>query len=121
MQSAALISEMQNVPETIRSALRPRLEPIEREFNKMLDTFVECFRNGDSRRPFPTLRDALARLDEDLEKVRDSRLLAAEKLDVLMHTLELVNRYQAVAEGLEECSSAIQSLQLHRYVGDFAL
>jgi hypothetical protein len=47
--------------------------------------------------------------------------LAAEKLDVLMHTLELVNRYQAVAEGLEECSSAIQSLQLHRYVGDFAL
>src|SRR6202035_4290240 len=35
MQSAALISEMQNVPETIRSTLRPRLEPIEREFNKM--------------------------------------------------------------------------------------
>jgi hypothetical protein len=121
MQSAALISEMENVPETIRSALRPRLEAIESEFDKMLDTFVECFRNGDSRRPFPTLRHALTRLDEDLEKVRDSRLLAAEKLEVVMHTLELVNRYQAVAEGLEECSSAIQSLQLHRYVGDFAL
>jgi uncharacterized membrane protein YccC len=121
MQSAALVSETENIPETIRSALRPRLEAIEKEFDKMLDTFVECFRQGDSRRPFPTLRDALARLDEDLEKVRDSRVLAAEKLDVVMHTLELVNRYQAVAEGLEECSSAIQSLQLHRYVGDFAL
>ena len=120
MQSAALISEMQNVPETIKSRCVPELEPIEREFDKMLDTFVDCFRKGDSRRPFPTLRDALTRLDEDLEKVRDSRLLAAEKLDVVMHTLELANRYQAVAEGLEECSSAIQTLQLHRYLGDFA-
>ena len=121
MQSAALIPDMQTLPEGIKSALRPRFEPLEKEFDKMLDAFVECFRNGDSRCPFPTLRDALTRLDEELEKVRDSRVLAAEKFDVLLHTLELVNRYQAVAEGLEECSSAIQSLQLHRYVGDFAL
>jgi hypothetical protein len=121
MQSAALIRDMEILPETIKSALRPRLEPLEVEFNRMLDAFVECCRKGDARRPFPTLRDALTRFDEEMEKVRDGGVLAAEKFDVLLRTLELVNRYQAVAEGLEECSNAIQTLHLHRYVGDFAL
>ncbi len=121
VQSAALISAMQNLPETIKSALHPHFEPLAIEFNKMLETFAECFRKGDSRRPFPTLHDALTRLDQELERLRDSRVLAAEKLDVLINSLELVNRYQAIAEGLEECSRVIQTLQLHRYVGDFAL
>jgi hypothetical protein len=121
MQSAALINDREILPDTIKSALRPRLEPLEVEFNRMLDAFVECCHQGDARRLFPTLRDALTRFDEELEKFRDGGMLAAEKFDVLLHTLELVNRYQAVAEGLEECSNAIQTLQLHRYVGDFAL
>ena len=121
MQSAALMRDVEILPDTIKSALRPRLEPLELEFNRMLDAFVECCRKVDARRPFPTLRDALIRFDEEMEKVRDGGVLAAEKFDVLLRTLELVNRYQAVAEGFEECSNAIQTLQLHRYVGDFAL
>jgi len=121
MQSAALMRDVEILPDTIKSALRPRLEPLELEFNRMLDAFVECCRKVDARRPFPTLRDVLIRFDEEMEKVRDGGVLAAEKFDVLLRTLELVNRYQAVAEGFEECSNAIQTLQLHRYVGDFAL
>jgi hypothetical protein len=80
-----------------------------------------CFREGDCRRPFPSLRDALAKLDQGLEWIRDSRLLADQKLDVVMHTLELANRYQAIAEALEECSGALQTLELERYLGDYAL
>jgi hypothetical protein len=38
-----------------------------------------------------------------------------------MHTLELANRYQTIAEALEECSSALQTLELDRYLGDYAL
>jgi hypothetical protein len=48
-------------------------------------------------------------------------LLADQKLDVVMQTLDLANRYQAIAEALEECSSALQTLQLDRYLGDYAL
>ena len=87
----------------------------------MLDSFVLCFREGDARRPFPSLRDALAKLDQGLEKIRQSGLLTDQKLDVVMHTLDLANRYQAIAEALEECSSALQTLQLERYLGDYAL
>jgi uncharacterized membrane protein YccC len=121
MHSAALIADVSTVPEGINAALRPEFEPLEKEFDKMLDTFAECFRKGDCRRPFPSLRNALARLDEGLERIRDSRLLSDQQLDVLIHTLDLVNRYQAIAEGLEECSSAIQTLELERYLGDYAL
>jgi hypothetical protein len=48
-------------------------------------------------------------------------VLADQKLNVVMHTLELANRYQAIAEALEECSGALQTLELERYLGDYAL
>jgi hypothetical protein len=121
MQSTALISDKPQLPEAINAALRPEVEPLEKEFGKMLDSFALSFQEGDCRRQFPTLRDALTRFDQGLEKIRDSRLLAGEKLDVLAHTLELANRYQAIAEALEECSSALQTLELARYLGDYAL
>jgi uncharacterized membrane protein YccC len=121
MQSSALISERPQIPEAINAALLPEFEPLEKEFEKMLDRFVLCFHEGDCRRPFPSLRDALARFDQGLERFRDSRLLVDQKLDVVMHSLELANRYQAIAEALEECSSALQTLELERYLGDYAL
>ncbi len=70
---------------------------------------------------FRLLRDALGKLDEGLERVRDGGQLADQKLDVLIRLLELVNRYQSTAEALEECSSVFQTLQLNRYMGDYAL
>jgi uncharacterized membrane protein YccC len=121
MQCAALISERPQIPETINAALRAQFEPLEKEFDRMLDSFALCFREGDARRPFPSLHDALGRLDQGLEKIRESGLLADQKLDVVMQTLDLANRYQAIAEALEECSSALQTLQLDRYLGDYAL
>jgi uncharacterized membrane protein YccC len=121
MQSTALISEGPQIPEAINAAVRPEFEPLEKEFDKMLDSFVLCFREGDARRQFPSLHDALARLDQGLGRIRDSGLFADQKLDVVIHTLDLANRYQAIAEALEECSSALQTLQLERYLGDYAL
>jgi hypothetical protein len=101
--------------------LRPEFERLEREFNEMLATFVECFRKGDCRRPVPTLRDALTKLDGALERIRESRILADQKLEVVMRMLELANRYQSMAEALKECGKIIQTLKLDRYLGDYAL
>jgi len=121
MQSEALISDIDVLPEAVMSALRPEFERLEAEFKKMLDTFVECLRKGDCQRHFPTLRSALTKLDEGLERIRERGQLADQELDVLIHLLELVNRYQSTADALEECSTVIQTLQLNRYMGDYAL
>ena len=71
--------------------------------------------------PFPTLRDALTKLDGALERIRESRILADQKLEVVMRMLELANRYQSMAEALEECGNIIRTLKLDRYLGDYAL
>jgi uncharacterized membrane protein YccC len=121
MQSTALVSHKHVLPETIKAGLRPEFERLEREFNELLETFAQCFRKGDCRRPIPTLREALKELDGALERIRESRILADQKLEVVMHMLELANRYQSMAEALEECGAIIQTLKLDRYLGDYAL
>ena len=121
MKSTALIVDRHPLPERVKSALRPNFERLETDFHGILDVFVERLRQGDCRHPFPSLNEALNGLDQGLERVRESGVLADEKLDVLMHTLQLANRYQSTAEALEECSSILQTLELDRYVGDFAL
>jgi hypothetical protein len=62
MQSMALLSEPQPLPDNLRSALRPEFDGLETEFHRMLDTFVRNLRKGDCRQPVPTLRDAMTKL-----------------------------------------------------------
>jgi hypothetical protein len=121
MQCTALIGNSCALPESIEARLRPELTRLETEFGDMLDTFVECFRKGDCRRPFPSLREAEAALNESMQKARDSGLLIQLNLDEIRQLLEVTNRYQSMAEVLEECSGIMQTLNLHRYTGDCAL
>jgi uncharacterized membrane protein YccC len=121
MQSMALLSEQQPLPDNLRSALRPEFDGLESEFHRMLDTFVVNLRKGDCRQPVPTLRDAITKLEEALETIRQGKVLAEQKFEVVLSLLELVNRYQSTAEALEACSSILQTLQLDQYAGDYAL
>ena len=121
MQCTALVSNPFVLPESVAAVLRPEMTRLETGFGQMLDTFVECFRNGDCRRPFPSLREAMTGLEEGMRKTRDTGLLIQQDLDGIRHILEITNRYQSMADALEECSSVMRSLKLHRYTGDCAL
>jgi hypothetical protein len=121
MRCTALISNPYALPESMGTILRPELTRLETGFGQMLDTFVECFRKGDCRRPFPSLREADAALNESMQTARDSGSLAQLNLDEIRQLLEVTNRYQSMTEALEECSGVMQTLKLHRYTGDYAL
>ena len=121
MQCTALVSNPFVLPESVAAVLRPEMTRLETGFGQMLDTFVECFRKGDCRRPFPSLREAMTGLEEGMRKTRDTGLLIQQDLDGIRQILEITNRYQSMADALEECSSVMQSLKLHRYTGDCAL
>ncbi len=118
---SALVSNSDPIPDPIETALRPDLVQLEAGFNQMLDTFIESFRTGDSRRPFPSLRELLDKLHLDLQKVRDEGLMIQHDLDIISQIIGVTNRYESMTEALEECSSVMQSMKLHRYTGDCVL
>jgi uncharacterized membrane protein YccC len=109
------------LPEITEAILRPQLERLEIEFKQVLDAFIECFRRGDCRRELPSVQGALAKIDQAVDQIRKSGILAGQKLEAPVRMLELVNRYYATAEALEQCGQMIRSLQIHRYWGDYAL
>jgi hypothetical protein len=60
-------------------------------------------------------------LDDAVEQIRDQRLLANQTLEVPLRMLELVDRYHATADALDESGRLLRSLQIERYGGDPAL
>jgi hypothetical protein len=64
----------------------------------------------------------LAGLDQAVQAVRDRHRVAGQiPAEASWQPLELVDRYHATAEALEECGRLLGSLQLQRYWGDYAL
>jgi uncharacterized membrane protein YccC len=120
-RTTELVYRRQLLPEITAPILRPQFERLEIEFAQMLDALAECFRWGDCRREFPSLRGALAAVDQAVEKLALSRILLNESLEAPMRTLDLVDRYHATGEALEECGRLARTLELQRYWGDYAL
>ena len=119
--SLALTSDLHVPHAPLDEALQPEFERLRVDFNGMLDSFIDCFRKGDTRRDFPSLTDTMAKLAETIRTLRESGALVKEDLSGLFRSVEIVNRYRSIADALEECRSIIQTLQLHRYVGDYRL
>jgi hypothetical protein len=90
-------------------------------FEQMLDVLAECFRRGDCRREFPSLRGALAAVDQAVKKIAVSRILSNQSLEALVRTLDLADRYYATGEALEECGRLARTLEIQRYWGDYVL
>jgi hypothetical protein len=64
----------------------------------------------------------LAGLDQAVQAVRDRRRFAGQTPEEApLRLLELVDRYHATAEALDECGRLLGRLHLQRYWGDYAL
>jgi uncharacterized membrane protein YccC len=116
-----LVSLRNSLPEIVEPILKPQFERLEVEFKQVLDAFAECFRLGNCRRELPSIHGALTALDHAVEQIRDQRLLANQTLEVPLRMLELVDRYHATADALDESGRLLRSLQIERYGGDHAL
>ena len=120
-QATDLISRRHDLPEIAGPLLRPQFEILETEFKQMLDAFAECFRQGDCKRELPSFRGALAGMDQAVEQIRQSRILASQNLEAGTRLLDLVDRYHATGEALEQCGRLVRTLEIQRYWGDYAL
>ena len=108
--------------EMVEPRLRLEFDCLDVEFKQVLEAFGACFRQGDGGRPLPALQGALAGLDQAVQAVRDRHRVAGQiPAEAPWQQLELVDRYHATAEALEECGRLLGSLQLQRYWGDYAL
>jgi uncharacterized membrane protein YccC len=121
VEATELVSRRGILPEITEAILRPQFERLEIEFKQVLDAFAECFRRGDCRRELPSVQGALAEVNRAVEQIRQSRILSAQPLEAPVRMLELVNRYRATAEALEECGRLVRTLEIQRYWGDYAL
>src|SRR5262249_17086056 len=121
VESPELVFRRQFLPELTEAVLCPQFQRLEIGFKQVLDAFAECFRLGDCRRELPSVQGALAAMDQAVEQIRQNRILSGQKLEAPVRTLELVNRYHATAEALENCGRLVRTLELQRYWGDYAL
>jgi uncharacterized membrane protein YccC len=110
-----------DLPAKLEALVHPELDQLEIEFGQMTDAFADCFRKGDCRREFPTVRGALDGLHLRTEQIRREHILATESLDAPIQLLEIVSRCQRIGDSLEESARLIKSLSIHRYWGDYAL
>ena len=97
------------------------MERLEIEFKQMLDAFAECFRQGDCRLQLATIRGALTEMDHAIQQIRDRNLLAGLSFEAPLRVLDLVDRYHATADALDECSRLLCSLRIKYYWGDYFL
>ncbi|MBV8533806.1 MAG: FUSC family protein [Verrucomicrobia bacterium] len=109
------------LPTRLEALVHSELERLEIEFGQMTDAFADCFRKGDCRREFPTVRGALDDLHQRAVQIRREGILATESLDAPIELLEIISMYQRTGDTLEECASLIKSLSIHLYWGDYAL
>jgi hypothetical protein len=108
-------------PQVTEQIITPKCEYLEIEFMQILDAFAECFRDGDCRREFPTVDGALTEMDHAVQQIRDRNLLGTLPPEASLCALELVDRYHAIAGGLERCGEMLQALRIERYWGDYGL
>jgi uncharacterized membrane protein YccC len=120
-QLTALARRRLQLPAKLDALVHSELEQLEIEIGQTTDAFADCFRKGDCRREFPTVRGALEGLRQRTAQVRGDRILAAESLDAPIQLLDVVSRCHGIGDTLEECASLIKSLSIHRYWGDYAL
>jgi uncharacterized membrane protein YccC len=100
--------------------LEPELERLRAEFSAMLDAFVDCFRKGDTRRDFPVLSDSMAKLAETMRTLRERGEVGKRPERDVWKPGDR-DPLSVDCRRFRECRSIIQTLQLHRYVGDYWL
>jgi hypothetical protein len=121
IRAMGLVSRRHILPEVAEAILRPQFERLEILFKQMLDAFAQCLRQGDCRSQLPSLLRASSEIDGALESIRQSEFLNGPQAETLECLLELVDRYHAIGEALEECRRLVGALKIHRYWGHCGL
>jgi hypothetical protein len=121
IRTTGLVSRRHILPQVSEAILRPRFERLDLAFKQMLDAFAQCLRKGDCRSELPSLLRASSEMDGALEGIRQSEILNGTHSEALEHVLELVDRYHAIGEALEECRRLVGALKIHRYWGHCGL
>jgi uncharacterized membrane protein YccC len=116
-----LPSRRDRLPEITEQILKPQFERLEMEFKQMLDAFAECFRQGFCECQLPTVRGALSEMDNAVQQIRDRNMLAGLPFEAPLRVLDLVERYHATADALDECGRLLCTLQIQRYQWDYGL
>lgn len=119
--ATGVVSRRHLLPEITEAVLRPRFQNLEAAFKQTLDAFAECFGQGDCRRELPSVRGKLAEMDDAIQQIRDRKMLAGLPLEAPLRMLDLVDRYHATADALDECGRLLCTLQIQRYWGDYGL
>jgi hypothetical protein len=101
--------------------MRPRFAHLEIEFTQMLDACAGCFREGDCSREFPGVDGALTKIGHTVQQIRDRDLLGNLSLETSLRLLDLVDRHQAIADGLDHCREILHTLRIEHYWGDYGL
>jgi hypothetical protein len=60
-------------------------------------------------------------MDNAVQQIRDRNLLAGLPFEAPLRVLDLVERYHATADALDECGRSVGTLQIQRYWGDYGL
>jgi hypothetical protein len=60
-------------------------------------------------------------MDHAVQQLRERNLLTDLTLEAPLRVLDLVDRYHATADTLDECSRLLSRLQIQRYWGDYGL
>ena len=63
----------------------------------------------------------LAEINHPVQQLRDRNMLTGLTLEAPLRVLDLVDRYHATADALDECGRLLCSLQVRRYWGGYAL
>jgi fusaric acid resistance family protein len=116
-----LARERQDLPAQVEALIRPRIKEMEAELMRMLEKFEHCFRTGDCRVDFPTLDHAKQSLLQVVGEVREKGLLRQESFDVVVRSMDFVNRHLATADAFIRCAERVRALRIDRYWGDWVL
>jgi hypothetical protein len=60
-------------------------------------------------------------MDHAVQQIRDRNMLTDLTLEASLRVLDLVDRYHATADALDECGRLLCTLQIQRYWGDYDL
>jgi hypothetical protein len=60
-------------------------------------------------------------MDDAIQQIRDRNMLAGLPFEAPLRVLDLVERYHATADALDECCRLLCTLQIQRYRWDYGL
>ncbi|MEO8205604.1 MAG: FUSC family protein [Chthoniobacterales bacterium] len=109
------------IPDTVKPRIHPVIQNMETELQVYFKNCMESFKNGIKPLLGASLEASLANLKTAIAKVREDSLLVDQDVWPVLSYLALVNRYESLAESVEDCEAKTKALSIEKYWGDYHL